>query len=165
MVGNSTILAVHFPLKLRNQVKTLHCGKCLDLATLVGRKLHSLWGLPIPGKAEVLDLGLLSPLGVLLLPTWSSAFPAAVLTGQTCSSCCWTERHYWFSTQRTRRLHHCPKTWLTCCLNLDDHPSSVKEKHTPLSIRLKIDLKILLCGNYFVPWWVFPPIYTDYKEH
>ncbi len=43
--------------------------------------------------------------------TWSCGCPAAVLTGQRCSSCCWIETHCWFSTQRTRRWHHCPKTW------------------------------------------------------
>lgn len=52
-------------------------------------------------------------------PTGSCGFLAAFLTGQTCSSCCWTERHYWFSTQRTRRLHRCPKTLLTGCLCLN----------------------------------------------
>lgn len=46
-------------------------------------------------------------------PTGFCGFLAASLIGQTCSSCCWTERHYWFSTQRTRRLHRCPMTWPT----------------------------------------------------
>lgn len=47
--------------------------------------------------------------------TWSCGCLAAVPTGQTCSSCCWSERHCCPATQRTRRLHRCPTTWPRGC--------------------------------------------------
>lgn len=68
-------------------------------------------------------------------PTGSCGFLVAFLIGQTCSSWCWTERHYWFSTQRTRRLHHCPMTWPTGYLSPADlcrNAAKRTTKHTKM---------------------------------
>ena len=73
-------------------------------------------------------------------PTGSCGFLAAFRTGQTCSSCCWTERRYWFSTQRTRRLHHCPMTWPTGCLSPGDlclnAAGWTKHRHNTLKVNI-----------------------------
>lgn len=77
---------------------------------------------------------------------------AAFLIGQTCSSCCWTERHYWFSTQRTPRLHRCPMTWPTgypspvgLCLNAAKRTTIHAEYILTLYHRTKHFLGLLNC--------------------
>ena len=81
----------------------------------------------VEGDLSIPDNSLMSVKKVQRL-TGFCGFLAAFLIGQTCSSCCWTERHYWFSTQRTRRLHRCPMTWLTGYLSPGDLCLSAEEK-------------------------------------
>lgn len=101
--------AGHFPLCVFNQVQTISRLKMFGR----GNKVHS-WGGVVHSWSQLHDSETTSTVPLYGgQPTGSCGSPAAFLIGQTCSSCCWTERRYWFSTQRTRRLHRCPMTWPT----------------------------------------------------
>lgn len=127
-----TQLAVYFP--PLTICKHLQNWTCLKMVTYMGRKVCPLLitakGVYRETKSTVPWTG--------SQPTGSCGFPAAALIGQTCSSCCWTERHYWFSTQRTRRLHHCLRTWPTgylspvdLCLNAaEDRNTTQRTRET-----------------------------------
>lgn len=101
--------AEHFPLCIFNQVQTISNLKMFGH----GQRLH-IDKFTAEGEGGRPFLITMSTVPLCVgQPTESCGSPAAFLTGQTCSSCCWTERRYWFSTQRTRRLHRCLMTWPT----------------------------------------------------